>query len=237
MPKKKKPIRITLDVALHRMRAFQDQVELDVASALQIEAVLNVGNEFVGQMSDRAFEGAPAYNAIKRSLAADMAMHLARLFDGSKRRKGFSPNRSDKASIPNIIHLLRQQRCQRALINDANWHSDGWLSSHFAEGCEKGIRAALSEYSAIYSGPLGRKELSTLKLVRDKHLAHSLLSEKEFDITYGHLFRLLGSAAEIVQASGLAIKGSSDQLDERKALAKHHAELFWRRAFAGKIES
>ena len=78
--RRKKPIVLTNREALARLMKMMPLIRLNVEQALRIEATLEAGNTIVGQMDDREFPGASAYNIIKSSLAFDLALHLARLF-------------------------------------------------------------------------------------------------------------------------------------------------------------
>lgn len=115
------------------------------------------------------------------SLAFDLALHLARLFDARptrvRNRKsgkweylGRHPNRRDEASIPLMIRLLRQKRCRNALIDRArNWHPhhDDWSKRLYASDCDKAIEKAIEHYSSLFRGKFGRSGIYELKKMRD----------------------------------------------------------------------
>ncbi|TAU48160.1 hypothetical protein ELI44_09090 [Rhizobium ruizarguesonis] len=247
MRKKAKPVVLRTEEAIRRLETIMPRLKENMESALKIEATLEVGNEIVGRMTDREFPGASAYNIIKRSLTFDLALHLARLFDARPIKRpnrdtgkmvyvGRHPNRRDEASIPLLIRLLRQKRCQKILKDRArNWNPvrDDWMSARFEADCAGAIDKAIAGYSKVFKGELGRSGLSALKEMRDTYIAHSSVKDRDRDIQYRHLFRLVDDARDIVEAASIAIVGHDLSLDRLEMDAREEAEEFWERALLG----
>ncbi|MCK8780838.1 hypothetical protein M0654_12670 [Rhizobium sp. NTR19] len=233
MPKKRKRQTITTSDAIERIDRMVPILYRNVVNAIRIEATLEAGNEVVGSMSDKGFSGAGAYNAIKQSLGYDLAMHLARLYDiGSRRRH---PNTSDVASIPLLVRLLRQKRCQDALKARArDWvPGDRWAAPMYERDCEEALRRASGSYSATFSGKYGRSGLKTLKEFRDTFMAHSLLNDTGANPRYNHLFRLTDAARDFVEQARLAATGTNSSLLRQEKAFRHEAVRFWSKALLG----
>lgn len=232
-PKKKRVV-ISNAEAISRLRRMQPILETNLRWALRIEATLEVGNDMVGEMTNRSIPGAAAYNTIRRSLSYDLAMHLARLFDrGAVRVK---PNKRDVASIPLMIRLIRQKRCRAALVKIAGeTHPHLGLGKRFESECNEAIDRASKAYSEIFRGKFGASGVKALKQVRDNHIAHSLMKEVEYDVIYHQLFRLVKDASGIIEAASIAIIGSAPQMEERQMQYRKEAQEFWTQAFAQKV--
>lgn len=228
--KRRRPATITTAQAMAKLRAILPLVEKDTIWALRIETTLEAGNDRIGALKNKSIPGALAYNTLRRSLAFDLAMHLARIFDQGARRVRF--NKRDTASIPIMARLLGQTRCQKALKRSARDWMNGQMADLWERDCTKGIEGALAAYKALRADPFGRQSQRSLKAVRDNHLAHSLLTGADFDVVYNHLYRLSRCAAEFVDQAQLAIEGKSPVMDQRKANFRNEADEFWAFAIA-----
>lgn len=184
MPKKKKPNVISPKAALAKLDRMMPLLESNIVGVLKIEATLEIGNAIVLKMPDKDIPGVGAYNIIQHSLSFDLAMHIARLFDKGSGR--YHANQKDAASIPLMIRLLRQKRCKRMLADRArkgtNFHSE--LADRFERECLMAIQNASKAYSATFRGKFGQSGLKHLKIARDYHFAHSLMSNKEVKLIY-----------------------------------------------------
>lgn len=209
----------------------------NVVNAIRIEATMEVGNSIIQTMPDKAFPGADAFNAIMQSLAFDLAMHLARLYDIGNRNRPV--NNRDVASIPLAVRLLRQTRCQRELKARArNWLShDRTFASIFEDDCAKALLRASVCYSDTFKGKFGRSGLKTLKTFRDTFMAHSLMTEVDVKPIYNQLFRLTDCARNFVESARLAVRGDNSSLDERERIFADNARAFWTMALLGKREN
>lgn len=246
--KRKKPIVLKNGEALDRLIKMMPLIRANVEQALRIEATLEAGNATVGKMDTRDVPGAGAYNTIKVSLAFDLALHLARLFDarpirvrgqsGKLEYSGKHPNRRDEASLPLMIRLLRQKRCRDALVERSrNSHPehDEWRKSLYASDCEKAITKAIASYASLFRGKLGRSGISELKKMRDTAIAHSSIKPADWKVMYNHLFRLVDDARDIVEVANVAIAGYGPDLKRIEQDASDEAEEFWERALLGAI--
>lgn len=231
--KKGKNNRITNAEALKRLDSMSPILFKNIDSALRIEATMIVGNDIVGEMLDRNIPGASAFNCIMHSLACDLAMHLARLFDSGARR--IHANKRDVASIPLAIRLLRQQRNKKALAARARkWkHPDTYYSEIFEQDCLNAIQRALDNHSNTFRGQYGKGGLMILKEFRDKFMAHSLITDSTANPIFHHLYRLTDSARDTVKEIRLAVEGRADDLEAHERIFTENAESFWRRALLG----
>jgi hypothetical protein len=230
---KKKKVRINTRQAVERLDKMIPILFQNLQNALLIEATMEAGNNIVGQMPDRSFPGARSYSRIMRSLAFDLAMHLARLYDKGARTR--HDNEKDIASIPLAVRLLRQKRCQKALsIRARNWlPHDNTFAGIFEQDCLKAIERASQSYSNTFLGPHGRGGLKVLKEFRNNFLAHSLMNDSDANPIYNHLYKLTDSARDFVQDAQLAIKGKGDDLVRHEKIFEEDATRFWRMALLG----
>ena len=233
MSRKKRRITITTSEALRRLDKMSPIIFRNVQNAIWIEATMEAGNDIVGSMPNRSFPGAGAYNRIMKSLAYDLAMHLARLYDiGARHRR---PNEKDIASIPLAVRLLRQRRCKRVLcLRARDWITyDASLNDVFENSCLQAIEQASEIYSRAVSGSIGRDGLRILKEFRDNFVAHSLMNEADANPLYHHLFYLTDCARDFVEHARLAIEGKDEDLRKHEAIFVDDARRFWRMALLG----
>lgn len=227
--KRKKPITISTAEAMSRLRRMLVLIEKDAIQAVRIEAALEAGNDRVAALKVKSVPGVDAYNTIRRSLAMDLAMHLARLFDQGHRTR--HANKKDTASIPMMARLLGQARCQNKLKEDARHWTGGITTGRAWErDCSLGIEGSLAAYKKLKDDPVGRSAIRLLKLVRDNHLAHSLTKDADFDVTYGQLSRLAECVWDFVDHAKLAVDGLSPAMKSRRKHFRASAEKFWERA-------
>ena len=87
--KRRKPVTITRAVALERVDQMMRLVLENVKIGLHQEAALRTANTVVRSSvpSDRYLYGAECYNTIRNSLALNLVLTLARLFDEGNFRK------------------------------------------------------------------------------------------------------------------------------------------------------
>lgn len=219
---------ITTAEAMHRLRAMVRRLDNNVRMALGAEAILEAANKKVGTSPRTVFLGASAYNTIVHSLMLSLALSLARLYDlGTKKRH---PNRRDIASIPLIVRLLKQPRCQNRLILHArNWtpHLE-WSADIQARACERAIRSAIGAYDKLVGTREGRAMVRRLREFRNKLLAHSLIEDViEALPTYNDLFALMDVARDVMQHAKLAIKGTNEDLKTVERIIFSDGERFW----------
>lgn len=234
VPKKKKRVLLTKNEAMTRVDKMIPILYRNVVNALRIEATMETGNALIQSMDDKSFPGADAFNTIMQSLAFDLAMHLARLYDVGVRSRHV--NSRDVASIPLAIRLLRQKRCKRELKARArNWlPHDKSLANVFEQDCSSALERASDCYSNTFKGPFGRSGLKTLKTFRDTFMAHSLMTDANARPIYNQLFRLTDCARDFVEDARLAVSGDNSSLKEREEIFSKHAQMFWQMALLGK---
>lgn len=233
MGKKKKRVLLTTNGAIARLDAMMPIIYRNVVNAIRIETTMEEANSIVQSLPDKRFPGALAFNAIMQSLAFDLAMHLARLYDVGNRNRPV--NGRDVASIPLAVRLLRQKRCQTALKLRAR----GWLphdrsfASVFENDCARALERASTGYSDTFKGKFGRGGLKTLKTFRDTFMAHSLMTDVDVKPIYFQLFRLTDCARDFVEDARLALSGDNSSLKEQEEIFADEARDFWRMALIG----
>ncbi|MGE7473263.1 hypothetical protein ACQKLX_27800 [Bosea sp. NPDC003192] len=229
--KRKKRSTITRSEAVRRLGVMLKAINSDVEIVLGAEAALEEANSIVRATGGVKRPGVATYNVIAQSLTFNLAMSLARLFDpGSKR---FKPNDRDLASIPLIVRLLRQKRCQDALARAAR----DWIPHmpSIADGqeaaCRKAAKDAIAAFDAARRDPQGRRGIARLRGMRNKVLAHSFMDEVYIAMpTYNQLFRLVDCARDVLAGALFAIDGENAALVEIEALNRKYSKEFWQYA-------
>ena len=230
--RRRKRVVISRAEAIQRLEMMVQRIEEDVKIGLWAEATLEAANEIVMATPDEERPGALAYHTIRQSLALNLAISLARLFDpGSKRSR---PNKRDIASIPLIVRLLKQRRCQKELVERArSWtpHLVGFEDTH-ANGCQRSIDEAISAYNELQNTGQGRAMIQRLRDFRNKRLAHSMMHDTLNALPkYKDLFKLMDVARDVIEDAKLAIDGQSMGLKDSEKIYFEEADEFWRTAF------
>ncbi|RJG43724.1 hypothetical protein [Mesorhizobium sp. DCY119] len=233
MAKKKKRVLLSKADAIARLDKMMPILYRNVVNAIRIEATMEAGNSVVQAMPDKAFPGADAFNTIMQSLAFDLAMHLARLYDVGSRNRPV--NSRDVASIPLAVRLLRQKRCQRELKARARkWlPDDRTFANMFEQDCASALARASAGYADTFRGKFGRSGLKTLKVFRDTFMAHSLMTDVDVKPIYNQLFRLTDCARDFVGDARLAVSGTNSSLEDQERIFTERAKKFWRMALLG----
>lgn len=225
---RKQPVVISRGEALRRLSAMVERIEEDVKIALWAEATLEAGNDIVNTSPARRTRGAAAYNAISQSLALNLAITLARLFDSGSKR--WHANRRDVASLPLIVRLLKQRRCQRALVERArSWTPQAMdLADTHARGCQRSIDGAVAAFVGLQRTATGRATAKRLREFRNKRLAHSMMQDTLKALPrYNDLFKLMDVARDVVDAAKLAIDGLHLGLKDTEEACRREADAFW----------
>ena len=227
--KRRQRATISRTEAVRRLEQMVEQIELDLKTALWAEAVLESANDLVVGDPNREYPGADAYNTIRESLAVNLSLSLARLFDNGF--KSIRPNNKDLASIPLAINLLKQKRCRRVFVERAR----GWMPPSMgmadinAEGCEESIDLAVSKFSSFRNSSAGRRADRRLRDFRNFQIAHSMFDDKNHEKPmYSDLFSLTDIAIDIVQPIKLAVQGNNMALDDLEEHYRQIADIFWR---------
>ena len=233
----KKIKRLNLDEAVGRLDEMIRLVDIDVQVALRTEAALEAANQIVmGDLRDVKFYGADCYNAVQQSMAIFLAITLAKLFETPSLRrmsKGTRFNKSDVASIPLMIRLLKQKRCRASLSKRASdWTPQiPGMASRNVASCERAIDRAIAGYEALRRTGAGRAAVAKLKKFRDKVAAHTLLgSAIKAAPTYREMFLLADVARDVAEQARLAIAGVHVDLSDSEGSLLDVSKAFWRPA-------
>lgn len=238
----KKRSTITKTVAMDRIEKMLPLVLENVQLAMRLHAALETGNDVIGGMrkagsGDPRWYGANSYNTISLSITLTLALTLAKLFDlGTRSRK---PNKRDVASIPLLLRLTKQKRCRNVLCARArDWGPDkSFAASNEATALQE-LDAAWATYAALRNNYKGRKAATTLKMLRDKKLAHSLIDANLYLLPrYEDLSFLLEVAMAIGSHLRLAINGENWTASDFHEEACRQGKAFWLPAIKGVLES
>jgi hypothetical protein len=246
---KKKVERLKLAHALDRLDKMIELISPDVTIGIQTKAALETANGIVtGELRDVQFYGADCYNTAKQSMSLFLALMLAKLFETPSLRgqsKSTRFNKSDVASIPLMIRLLKQKRCRTSLSMRARDWTPAFPSRAEinAKDCERAIDRAIEAYAKLRRTHAGRNAVAKLKLFRDKVLAHTLLGKvlKSAPL-YREMFLLMDVARDVAEHARLAVDGRHLDLRESEEEQENICRAFWRPALtaaatAGRADS
>lgn len=229
--------RLRRDEAVDRLDEMIRLINIDVQVALATEAALEAANnEVMGDLKGVKFYGADCYNAVRQSMSIFLAITLAKLFETPTLRgmsKGTRFNKSDVASIPLMIRLLKQKRCKAILRGRAaDWTPQiPQMTSRQIAACDRAIERAIESYEKLARTLAGRHAVAKLKKFRDKVVAHTLLGVAiEAAPTYREMFLLLDVAREVTEQARLAINGIHVDLSDVEETLTEVSVAFWRPA-------
>jgi hypothetical protein len=222
--------------AVDRLGAIVKAIHRDLERALAIEAALEEANRIVNATPDQVRPGPETYATITGSLSIDLAITLARLFEPmqTEERKGGGkrplPYKSERATIPLIVHLLRQKRCRDELAKRARqWiPSMPWIADSQEAACRKACAEAVEAYAALRRNHEGRQGVARLTALRNNGIAHTLrTAPKKPGPRYRQLFRLADTARQVVEAALLAIDGHNADFLRVEEIRREDATRFW----------
>lgn len=236
---KKRIERLKAADAINRLDKMIPLIIRDVEIAIQVEAALETANALVmgDDLRDIKFYGADSFNIAQLSMSNFLALVLAKLFETPGQRWGLSKpsryNRSDVASIPLMMRLLKQKRCRKRLLDRAlQWTPQLRHSGELhAKSVDRAINKAVDIYTNLRRTHAGRSAMAKLKLFRDKVIAHTLFGVALASTpTYRELFLLMDVARAVAEQARLAIEGIHVDLQETEAEQASVARAFWRPA-------
>ena len=241
---------ITTTIAVDRIRKMTDGIIEDVEWAIDLQTALEAGNntirEIQGDGPALSFYGAYGYEAIRFGLTVSLVLTLAKLFDPAKlfvsrAKKGtrWRANKSDIVSIPLLVRLLKQRRCQAFLGK----HARGWtptldhMETVHEESAIGAANVAVAAYEDFRRTREGRSAARILKIFRNHNLAHRLLDKSAPAPQYRELFLLLDVAAKVAEKARLAVTGVSWDVEDSRDVRTMHSKAFWDPAIRGMIEA
>lgn len=236
--KRAKPVPVA--DAIFRLDIMLKALERETRSAVWTKATLEVGNAIV--MADyrgQTFDGADCYNVLRSSTQTALILSLCKLFERPRGRQGQSEvaafNRSDLASIPVFLHLLRQKRCRTRLVEraSAGWDGNSLGMSKTWERDSMEALARCDDAERRLRSPRGRRAAATLGVFRDDHVAHLYAEPRAWNANrYNELFLLLDIASDIVSQASIAFRGCNLDFKEREEIWMDEARAFWKPALA-----
>lgn len=241
---------ISTALAVDRIRKMTDGIIEDVERAITLQTALEAGNDIIRELRGDGpplrIYGAHAYETIKFGLTVSLALTLAKLFDPAKLfvsrgKKGqrLSANKSDIVSIPLLVRLLKQCRCQSFLGKQARgWTPTlGHMEAVNEQSAIDAANAAIATYHGFRRTHKGRSAARTLKLFRNHALAHRLLDKPTRPPRYVELFLLLDVASKVAEKARLAVTGVSWDVKDSREVWTTHSKVFWDPAIKAVIEA
>ncbi|NGO55433.1 hypothetical protein [Allomesorhizobium camelthorni] len=226
--------------AMSRLDLVLKALESETRRAIWAKATLEVGNAIV--MADyhgQTFDGAECYNVLRNSTQTALILSLCKLFERPRGRQGQSEatafNRSDLASVPVFLHLLRQKRCRAKLVEraSAGWNGNSLGMSKTWEGDCMAALQRCDDAARRLTSPRGRRAAVTLGAFRDDHVAHLYAEPRAWNANrYNELFHLLDIASDLVSHASIAFRGRNLDFKEREEIWMGEARAFWKPALA-----
>lgn len=225
--KKKSPNTISRQIAVRRLDEMIVRIEENVQIALWAKAAFQSANTIVASRKNRPWEGSDTYNNVAQSLIVVLAASLARLYD--RGTQGRHANERDVASIPLLIRLLKQRRCQKVLLERAQRKPRTIpLRSAAARECQLACNSAIVVYEGWKGSWPWRTPVEQLREFRNFNLSHSLMREmRRKPPSYDELLRLVDHACQIAEYAKLAITGEKVLLKSIEKNYRKDADVFW----------
>lgn len=231
--------------ALARLQLTFEALKNEVAMALRTKAVLEAGNTLIrDRYSGVQFDGADCYNALKMNAEVALVLSLSKLYELPRPRGGATSasalNRSDIASIPTLLWLLRQKRCRAHFIAFAatGWgHGAMGMAATWKDNCIEAL-TKIDNIAPLLRSRAGREAHQTLSRYRDDQIAHLYYRSRErLPNRYEEIFLLLDVARDLVEQTSLALHGINIDLEEREQIWLDSAKSFWEPALEAAIRT
>lgn len=228
MPKKRSAL--TDEEAMRRTKLIVPSLATDTWFALRARAVMHAANDVVGEERfNRPCSFGDTFNVTQNSLALNVALALARLFDVSDPVR-HPIEQQDKASIPVLAHLFRRQDVQETLAANAReWHPQLIDGAKLGEAnCREAYSKALALYEMYVNSATHQAAQSRLRSFRTGRLAHHLFDEQPTDLPhFDDLDALADFAGEFVRVAVLAVKGHDRDLGHEEEIKWKMDKTFW----------
>lgn len=237
----KRAERLTLGEAVVRIEKMYPLILREIELAVAEYGALESANEIVvSELKGVQFPGADTYNVIAQTIAHSLALRLAKLLEVPTIRRGSTvartSNRSDVASLPLMLRLVKQTRCRKFFEGKARaWTPQlAIMADVNAKTCGDSIDHAVSAYRSYASSRDGQVALKRLRDFRNNMLAHSLLSQDESHLPkYNQLFSAHAMVCELWHHLRLATSGVNW---DHKMFVQHRlseSRRFWKPALGG----
>lgn len=230
---------------LRRISQMLALVEKDLKIGLEVRASLDTANNLIRSIAmEKPYPAASCVNSIQGSQAMYLSLTLAKLFELPRPRKRQGEtharryNRSDAASIPLLVRLVRQKRAQALLIKRArSWTPQlKSLSEKHAADCKAAIEQAITAYDSTIRTKSGRNAMLRLRSFRNNLLAHSLLNAaRRIRPTYAEIFLLTDAARAVVKYIKLAVQGQN--MSDAEQFQIRIAKTFWNAALPAAMKA
>lgn len=235
MAGKKKRSRLRQNDAVLRLDAMMPLIEVEVRRALDMEAALEGANAVVLEhIKGTTLSGAECFNTVSVAATFTLALTVAKLFEQPKARGDGAPsrrlNKSDVASIPLMLRLLKQKQCGTVLVDRARrWTPQlPGMEPVNIVSCEHAIRDAVETYATHRRKKSNQIAITKLKKFRDKVLAHTLFHAAiKSAPKYADLFLLIDVARDVFEHASLAVRGMALDLKQTEEIAAKRAAEFW----------
>jgi len=226
--------RISRDEAVHRADRMAELILRDIRLAIRVRSAFEAANELVGRSVEQELDGTFCYNhAVAPSLLIHLATVLARLYDTGTAHKPV--NQRDVGSIPLFVHLLQQRRVRKVLLSRAAKWTPQFPEFSEAQqaACSRSIDQSVERYKQFRRSAKNRKKLDTLKDVRNKEIAHSLMRNIEHRSTVDDLRYLYMVALDFSESALFGVSGHNHELKRYEEIQFENAKDFWAPIFEG----
>lgn len=201
-------------------------IGLDVRRGIEGMELLEAGNKPVtSALAGVRADAIRGHSPVQNALTLTLVLAMSRVFDlGSSR----PIEQQNKASLPLLAHYLGRQDVEQALLSRRSPHPV--LNRVEQQAAIAAFRAA---WAAHQSDTAIQDALRRLRLFRDYEVAHSLFDVQPGAPTYDELFRIVGSAADLVILAERGAGLDPSFFVEFRADRAGFAAAFWGAYIAG----
>jgi AbiU2 len=221
---------LPFDEALRRTERITSLLAADTWFALRARSALHTANEVIWDHDyDRPSKFADTYNVVQNSMALNVALAVARLFDVSDPGR-YPVEQQDKASIPVLATLLTRHDVQDALAEKARgWHPQLIGGRELGEdSCRDALSTALALYDAFTKSNELQDAVSRVRAFRTSRLAHHLFHDEPTDRPlFDDLDLLANFARDCVRATVLGVEGRDHNLGYEEVIKRSIDRPFW----------
>jgi hypothetical protein len=216
--------------ALRRTERITSLLAKDTWYALRARSALHTANDVIWDHDyHRPSEFADTYNVVQNSLALNVALAVARLFDVSDPNR-YPVEQQDKASIPVLATLLTRHDVQDALAEKAcDWHPQLTGGAELGEAsCREALSASLALYETYTKSNDYQDAFARVRAFRTSRLAHHLFHDEPTDLPlFDDLDLLANCARDFVRATVLGVEGRDHDLGNEEVIKRTIDRPFW----------
>jgi hypothetical protein len=228
--------RLSKVTAIQMADEMLTHVQREVYWGLENEVAMEGANEVIqNSFKGVTFYGANTVNVMSSALAIELSLVLAKLYEIPRPKHGQSAaskhNKSDVASIPLLLRLLRQKQCRDHYVKQSlDWKFGLGKPMNGRPGAvSESLDRLLARYSSARKNRRYQDAMRRIREFRNNRVAHAIMVDPRQPI-YNDLHILMDLSRDTLQDLRLAMKGEGVDLLEKEGIRKAEATHFWEAA-------